>query len=172
VPDGLSTIRLTFDPCDRGAASVYRATAVDAAGLSSDAHSTTYTLSGAAMRVGDPGNVFAAAEDLGTISAPITLCGSISNADNDGTAYRGDVDFLRFVPSATAEWSASLTWDSITSDYDMALLNASGQFIVDAYIDGTTQPETMAHGVAAGVSYYLRIAGWSGEPGGWRVELE
>ena len=170
VGNGTSTLNISgFSPGDTvgGTMKIY-----DAAGHGSVTLSDQITLNGYNTTLTESGNEVGSATNLGTISIPAEISGSLSSASNSGGAYSGDMDWVKFKPQSTDTWSFSLTWSSTSSDYDMHLLNTGMSTLANAVSDGNSQPENFHYAVTSGTTYYLVVAGWSGNGGSYTVEIQ
>ena len=158
--------------CDATVYSV-SGTLQDASGLRSTSRSGQTTVSGSGGvpidEIGDDGS----AQDLGTLNPPVTLCGDIWGASNDGTAYTSDFDVVMFTVGAQGTWNFSLTWSSTGDDYDMHLwdVNDTSAPVVYSETDGPTQPEAFAWPVLTGEQYYLDVGAWSGSGGSYAITI-
>ncbi len=170
VGNGTSTLNLSgYSPGQTvgGTMKVY-----DSAGNGSVTLSDQITLSGYSTTLSESGNDLGSASNLGTISIPAELNGNLSSAGNSNGAYSGDMDWIKFKPQSTGTWTFSLTWTSNSSDYDMHLLNTGMTTLANAVTNGSSQPENFQYGVTSGTTYYLVVAGWSGNGGSYTVEIQ
>jgi len=143
----------------------------DAAGLRSRLRSDTMVLAGFNHSLSEPDDNFSQADDIGRVDTPGHLSGGISRAANDGEAYTGDMDHVAFRVNRAATVTLSLSWDEAGADYDLRL-GVQDRWLDTAVFDGTRQPEQITYDLAAGVTYYVAVAGWSGPGGAYEVEIE
>jgi hypothetical protein len=108
---------------------------------------------------------------LGTITAPHTICGDAWGGGNDGTAYTADLDSLYFTVGATGVWTFELTWESTADDYDLVLSDELGEMVGVSQTDGPSQPESIEWYVFEGESYYVDIGAWAGSGGPWTLAI-
>jgi hypothetical protein len=144
----------------------------DAAGNGSTTRTDQVTLEGFSASVSETGDDAGSADSLGTISPPGEITGYLGMAGNSGGSYSGDLDWVKFRPAQGGNWSFSLTWAASGSDYDLHLLNSGLTTLANAVSNGSVQPEQLSYQVAAGSTYYLIVAGWSGNGGTYTVEIE
>lgn len=171
---GTSTHYVDLDPCEAGSRKTFELQLFDASGLSSATQSTALTLSGTAINLTERGDAGTTdTENLGELAPGTVLCGNMDAASNNGTSYTGDLDFVKFSPTASGNRTFVLTWDAASGDYNMSLFNeAVTTWLADASTAGTTQPERFTYNGVAAQTYVLRIAGASGGTGDYIVTIE
>lgn len=146
---------------------------VDVAGNASSTMSGSVALTDdgggdTAITVTETGDTLDTAYDLGVLSIPQTLNGSIYAASNDGDAYTGDVDWIDFRVGSTTSVTFTLAWSEARADYDLQLWEGTTR-VAAGISDGTTQPETFSRTLQAGTRYSLFVAGWYGPAGNWTL---
>ena len=144
--------------------------AVDSQGLSSSPSSTTFMLSASDLVVPETGDTAADIYDIGPISPPVTVQGSIWGAGNLGGLYDADLDFVSFSVPQSRTYSLSLTWTPTSADYDLHLIDGTGLTL--AYATGYNQPEIVTYALNANTTYYFTVAAWDGSAGNWSVQIQ
>ncbi len=116
----------------------------------------------------EPNDSGATAQEISIMDGyTLTIFGSASSVENDGSSWTGDNDLYLIIPEVDGLLSYDLDWAAAESDYDIVLIDGSTGQVADGYAGATVeQPEVVADvPVTAGVPYLLLIAGWEGEPG-------
>ena len=179
IPDGLAswsnnvaTIQLARSSCDAGSTVKVSAYVTDALGNDSAPETDSLRLSGTAVSVGEVGDQWGQADNIGGLSPGTQICGNIYQASNNGAdQYTGDIDWIQFQAGQSGQYVFSLTWAETGSDYDIALYSATGAGLAGSVTDGTAQPESFNATLTQGESYVLRVGGWSGSPGTYLVDV-
>ena len=146
--------------------------AVDSQGLSSSTSSANFTLSASTsdLSVPETGDTAADIYDIGPISPPVTVEGSIWGAGNLSGLYDADLDFISFSVPQTRTYILSLTWTPVSADYDLHLIDGTGTTL--AYATGYNQPEVITYALNANTTYYFAVAAWDGSAGNWSVQIQ
>lgn len=102
--------------------------------------------------IGDPDGTIATARDLGVVTGPRSITGSLANLDRD--------DYYRIELPAPTDLSLSLTMNR--PDADLRLLNSEGEVIAGSTRRGR-RTESIRATLAAG-TYYIRVSRYRSNP--------
>lgn len=181
IPDALTTwtgsagsVRITTTTGGCGGESYdVVGSVVDAGGHRSATRSDSVTVGSGAPGVTAPevGDTLDDLFQLGTISAPYTICGDAWGAGNDGVGYTADFDSLYLTVGESGFWTFELTWEAAGSDYDFLLSDELGEIVGYALTEGPAQPERIDWFVFQGESYFVDIGAWSGSGGPWTIAI-
>lgn len=144
--------------------------AIDSQGLSSGTSSASFMLASSDLSVPETGDTASDIYDIGPISPPVTVEGSIWGAGNISGLYDADLDFVSFSVPQSRTYSFSLTWTPSSADYDLHLIDGNGTTL--AYATGYTQPEIVTYALSANTTYYFAVAAWDGPAGNWSVQIQ
>lgn len=111
-------------------------------------------------------------QDLGTLgSGDWVVTGFLSSVSNDGSVPTGESDYFRFTVGVTGVWWVTL--DCYTdggNDYDLVIYDATGAYLTDSSFSDPV--EQLTGNVNNGETYFIRVIGWSGAPGSYRLTLQ
>ena len=147
--------------------------AIDSQGLSSSESSKMFTLSASSsgnVTVPETGDTASDIYDIGPITPPVTVEGSVWGAGNLGGLYDADLDFISFSVPQSRTYSLSLTWTPNSADYDLHLIDGTG--VTLAYSTSYNQPEIITYALNANTTYYFAVAAWDGSAGNWAVQIQ
>lgn len=142
----------------------------DSAGHESAPKTTQFTRSTYTKTVSEGGDLLEDATGLGQITLPATITGDLYATGNDGSAFTGDIDFMKFSVDRTGPVDITLTWTEAAGDYDLYLL-AEGPVTLQASAT-YDYPETVSHSLQRDTSYFVAVAGWDGPAGAWSIRIE
>jgi len=181
IPDALAswtgsagTVRITTTTGGCGGATyTVTGSVVDEAGRHSATRSDSVTVGSGAPGTTAPevGDTIDDLVQIGTITAPYTICGDAWGAGNDGLGYTADFDSIYLTVGQTAVWTFELTWEAAGSDYDFILSDETGAIVGYATTEGPAQPEIIEWFVFQGESYYVDLGAWSGSGGPWTIAI-
>jgi hypothetical protein len=145
---------------------------LDSEGRSSGRERAALTTSDVGLILPESGD--SSAPELGLVPNGTLFCSDLDSVGNNGTAYTADRDFVAFEVPSNADWTLELRWDAV-GDYDLYVyeIASDGYWdLVDSDHDPDVHgPEAVTTFLGAGHTYAVQVAGWSGDPGDWTVEL-
>lgn len=111
---------------------------------------------------------------VGLIAPGDLVCGELDLVGNDGFDYTGDLDYVGFVVSPTDLYSLELRWEGV-GDWDLYVyaysLSGAMTEVGSAISSSVHSPEVASAALSSTSLYVFEVAGWSGDPGAWTVEL-
>jgi hypothetical protein len=145
-------------------------TAIDQSGLRSSPATALFTLAASALQVPENGDSASDITDLGALTPPVDITGSIWGAGNSGGLYSADLDFISFSLPTTRTYTFTLTWTPTSADYDLHLVEGTGTVL--AYSTGYGQPEVITYSLSGNTLYYIAVAAWDGSAGNWNLKIQ
>lgn len=144
--------------------------AIDNSGLRSEPATALFTLASSSLQVPENGDSASDITDLGALSPPVDITGSIWGAGNSGGLYNADLDFISFTLPTTKTYTFTLTWTPTSADYDLHLVEGTGTTL--AYSTGYGQPEVITYSLSGNTLYYVAVAAWDGGAGTWTLRIQ
>lgn len=114
------------------------------------------------------------AAPIGKISSGALVCGTLELVSNNGFDYTGDLDWTELEFDKTREWDIELRWTTV-GDWDVELWEYySGAWSEAGSSTGPDVhgPEAFSVTVYKTSTYQVLVAGWSGGPGDWTLQLD
>ncbi|MFC1890091.1 putative metal-binding motif-containing protein [Thermodesulfobacteriota bacterium] len=142
-------------------------------GIDEDCSGSDRTLEPGQAGEAEPNDEAGAAQDLGVVDGTTVLQGNLCTTGNNSAFYTGDLDYYRFrTPEAKSDltFQAGLVWPG-SGNFDLWLYTADGQTPI-AYATSINNPETLTKLLDFDTEYVIMTAGWSGDPGDYRLTLD
>ena len=119
----------------------------------------------------EPNDLPESSQDVGYVEIA-SISGNVCLTGNDGFFYTGDRDYYIF--HTPARWrdavlNVTLGWPG-SGNFDIWLYQADGVTPV-AYKTTISNPETLLVTLISDTDYVIMIAGWSGDPGDYMLDL-
>jgi hypothetical protein len=95
----------------------------------------------------------------------------LTKVSNNGLGYTGDIDRYELVAPAAGRLQVSLSWDH-DANFDLVLASDDlGELRLADGIENGSDPEYVGIDVVSGQRLFLFVAGWTGDPGPYLLEI-
>jgi hypothetical protein len=148
-----------------------RVIATDATGLSSSPVTYSFTMSVWSITSNEVGDEPSQVDGLGLIQIPGEILGNAHSTGNNGSAYAGDFDVMRFTSPKSGPASFGLTWSASGADYDLMIADMTGAVLANSSTNGTSF-ENFSYNLSSQTDYLLAVGAWSGPGGDWIIRIE
>jgi hypothetical protein len=96
---------------------------------------------------------------------------SLTRVSNNGLGYTGEIDRFELVAPAPGRLQLSLTWDH-DANFDLILASDEiGKLRLAEGVENGSAPEYVGTDVVEGQRLFLFVAGWTGDPGPYKLEV-
>ena len=99
----------------------------------------------------------------------VTITGSMSLCDNDGSSWTGDADWFVVRFECVGEASVELSWDGGASDMDLWVGDEDGDELIQGYSISLIGPESGTADVAGDIQ--VRVNCWEGQPADYTLSV-
>ena len=99
----------------------------------------------------------------------VTITGSMSLCDNNGSGWTGDADWFVVDLSCVGEANVELSWDGGASDMDLWVGDADGDELIQAYSVSLIGPESGTADVSGDLQ--IRVNCWEGQPADYTLRI-
>lgn len=95
----------------------------------------------------------------------------LKKVSNNGFGYTGQIDQYELTAPATGRLQFSLTWDH-DANFDLIVASDEGAHVrLVEGLEDTNEPEYVGLDVVAGQRLFLFVAGWTGDPGPYVLDI-